>query len=280
MNGTGGLALKDWPARRRFSLVIDWLHSLSIVALVLVVCAATGLVTAAIYVIVTRLAAGGQRDALAAVSPGMLPPMALVFGLLVGFLAAEVWSSSSSAQGAVNNEAGALRSVDLLDREFAAADQQRMDALIRAYIQQVVTREWPAMSHQAATLVVASPELAQALQLALELPADTPGRVAAQREIVTSLQDAFDARRQRIIISESAVNSAKWAGVIALGILTLIAVACVHSPNRRTTAIALTLFASAIVVSLLMIGVQDRPFAGPFKVKPTPLVQVQPPPAS
>jgi hypothetical protein len=29
-----------------------------------------------------------------------------------------------------------------------------------------------------------------------------------------------------------------------------------------------------------MIGVQDRPFAGPFKVKPTPLVQVQPPPAS
>jgi len=280
MNGTGGLALKDWPARRRFSLVIDWLHSLSIVALVLVVCAATGLVTAAIYVIVTRLAAGGQRDALAAVSPGMLPPMALVFGLLVGFLAAEVWSSSSSAQGAVNNEAGALRSVDLLDREFAAADQQRMDALIRAYIQQVVTREWPAMSHQNATLVVASPELAEALQLALELPADTPGRVAAQREMVSSLQDAFDARRQRIIISESAVNSAKWAGVIALGILTLIAVACVHSPNPRTTAIALTLFASAIVVSLLMIGVQDRPFAGPFKVKPTPLVQVQPPPAS
>ena len=276
MNGTGGLALKDWPARRRFSLVIDWLHSLSIVALVLVVCAATGLVTAAIYVIVTRLAAGGQRDALAAVSPGMLPPMALVFGLLVGFLAAEVWSNSSSAQGAVNNEAGALRSVDLLDREFPAADQQRMDALIRAYIQQAVTREWPAMAHQNATLVVASPELAQALQLALELPADTPGRVAAQREIVTSLQDAFDARRQRIIISESAVNSAKWAGVIALGILTLIAVACVHSPNRRTTAIALTLFASAIVVSLLMIGVQDRPFAGPFKVTPTPLVQVQP----
>jgi hypothetical protein len=256
--------------------VIDWLHSLSIVALVLVVCAATALVTAAIYLIVTRLAARGQGDALAGVSPGMLPPIALVFGLLVGFLAAEVWSSTSSAQGAVNSEAGALRSVDLLDRAFPAADQQRMDALIRAYIEEAVSHEWPAMARQNANLVVASPELAQALQLALELPADTPGRALAQREIVTSLEDAFDARRQRIIISESAVNSAKWAGVIALGIITLIAVACVHSANRRTTAIALTLFASAIVVSLLMIGVQDRPFAGPFKVKPTPLVQVQP----
>jgi hypothetical protein len=25
-----------------------------------------------------------------------------------------------------------------------------------------------------------------------------------------------------------------------------------------------------------MIGVQDRPFAGPYKVRPTPLIQVQP----
>jgi hypothetical protein len=29
-------------------------------------------------------------------------------------------------------------------------------------------------------------------------------------------------------------------------------------------------------VSLLMIGVQDRPFAGPYKVQPAPLIQVEP----
>lgn len=259
--------------------MIDWLHSLSIVSLVLVVCAATALVTLAIYTIVVRLAAAGQRDALAALSPGMLPPMALVFGLLVGFLAAEVWSNSSSAQQAINKEAGALRSVDLLDRDFPAADQRRMDLLIRRYIEDVVNREWPAMARQNETLVAAPPTLSQALQVAMGLPADNPGRVVAQREIVTSLEAAFDARRQRIIISESAVNTAKWAGVIALGVLTLIAIACVHSTSRRTSAIAMTLWASAIVVSLLMIGVQDRPFAGPFKVHPTPLIQVEPRPA-
>jgi hypothetical protein len=256
--------------------VIDWLHSLSIVSLVLVVCAATALVTVAIYLIVTRLAAAGQRDTLAALSPGMLPPMALVFGLLVGFLAAEVWSSSSTAQQAVDQEAGALRTVDLLDSDFPAADQRRMDLLVRQYIQQAVSREWPAMAQQNATLVSAPSQMAQALQVALGLPADNPGRVVAQREIVTSLQAALAARRQRIIISESAVNSPKWMGVIALGILTMIAIACVHSINRRTCAIAMTLWALAIVVSLVMIGVQDRPFAGPFRVKPTPMIQVEP----
>jgi hypothetical protein len=256
--------------------MIDWLHGLSVVSLVLVACALTAILTVVIWLTVSRLATAGQRDALAAVSPGMLPPMSLVFGLLVGFLAAGVWSNTSDAQQAVDREAGALRSVDLLDREFPVADQRRLDQLIRSYIEQAVKQEWPAMSKQNATLTVAPPQLAEALRVALALPADDPGRVVAQREIVTSLEAALDARRQRIIISGSEVNSAKWTGVIALGILTLIAVACVHSPNRRTMAIAMTLFASAIAVALLMISVQDRPFAGPYKVKPTPLIQVEP----
>jgi len=32
------------------------------------------------------------------------------------------------------------------------------------------------------------------------------------------------------------------------------------------------------MASVLMIGVQDRPFAGPFHVMPTPLEQVRPAP--
>jgi hypothetical protein len=256
--------------------VVNWLHSLSIGSLLFVTCAGMALVTVAIYLVVTRLATAGQRDALTAVSPGMLPPMALVFGLLIGFLAAGVWTNTSDAQQAVDNEASALRSVDLLDRDFPAADQRRLDLLIRSYIDQAVTHEWPAMARRNATLLAASPQMALALQVALGLPADGPGRVVAQREIVTSLEAALDARRQRILISQSTVNSAKWAGVIALGILTLIAIACVHAANRRTAAIAMTLWASAVVVSLLMIGVQDRPFAGPYHVQPTPLVQVEP----
>ena len=260
--------------------MIDWLYGLSIVPLVLVVSTATALATVAIFVIVTRLAAAGHRDVLMAVSPGLLPPLALVFGLMVGFLAADVWSNSASAQQAVSQEASALRSVDLLDRAFPAADQRRMDLLVTRHIDRAVEHEWPTMADQNATLLVAPPELAAALQLALALPADDPGRVVAQREIVASLEAALDARRQRVIISASAVNSAKWTGVVGLGIITLIAIACVHSANRRTTAVAMTLFASAIVVSLLMIGVQDRPFAGPYRVEPTPLIQVRPLPAT
>ena len=42
------------PPKRRFHRVVNWLHSLSIVSLLLVTCAAAALVTVAIYVVVIR----------------------------------------------------------------------------------------------------------------------------------------------------------------------------------------------------------------------------------
>ena len=100
----------------------------------------------------------------------------------------------------------------------------------------------------------------------------------AQREMVAALETALDARRERIIVSESRINWAKWTGVALLAALTLLAIAFVHSEKRATTAIAMGIFASAVAVCLLMIASQDRPFAGPFAVKPDALVQVMPGP--
>jgi hypothetical protein len=78
----------------------------------------------------------------------------------------------------------------------------------------------------------------------------TEGQKAAQREIVDSLQTALDARRQRIIVSESSVNWVKCTGVILVALLTLIAIAFVHSGNRLTAALAMGIFAAAVAVSL------------------------------
>jgi hypothetical protein len=255
--------------------MIDWLHSLPVGWLVVIVFAATAVIATAIHVAVTGLATGERGVAFAAVSPGLLPPMALIFGLLVGFLAAQVWSDSANAQTDVNREASSLRSVLLLSAEFPSR-QSQMRELIRRQIDLAVTREWPAMARRSETLAIVPAPSASALHLALALPARTPGQIVAQREIVTSLENALDARRQRIIVSRSSVNWAKWAGVITLGLLTLLAVAFVHSANRRTAAIAIALFAAAIAVCVLMIGVQDRPFSGPFRIKPTVLVQIEP----
>ena len=128
----------------------------------------------------------------------------------------------------------------------------------------------------AASITAVPVPLAEALGLALALRPHSEGQKVAQREIVVALETALDARRERIIVSESRVNWAKWTGVVLLAALTLLASALVHSERRATTVIANGIFASAVAVCLLMIASQDRPFAGPFAVKPDPLVQVMP----
>ena len=57
---------------------------------------------------------------------------------------------------------------------------------------------------------------------------------------------------------------------------TLVAIAMVHSDNRRTCAIALTLFAIGVALSVLLIAAYSRPFTGEISVTPKLLKQVIP----
>ena len=125
------------------------------------------------------------------------------------------------------------------------------------------------MASQHATLTAVPAPLAEALRRALALGPHSEGQKVAQREMVVALEIALDARRERIIVSESRVNWAKWTGVVLLAALTLLAIAFVHSEKWATTAIAMGIFASAVAVCLLMIASQDRPFEGPFAVSRT-----------
>jgi hypothetical protein len=263
---------------RRFeeAPVFEWLHEVSVWWMIAIIFSATFAVTAGIFVLVMVLAVGERGRSFKTVSPGMLPPMGLLFALLIGFLAAQVWSDTGQAQGAVNHEASELRSVVLLAHAFPGGTEARMDALVRRQIRGAAEQEWPAMADHRATLTVIPVPLAQALQLALVLDPQNAGQTTAQREIVTALQGALDARRQRIILSESSVNWAKWAGVILLAILTLVAIALVHSDNRLGAALAMGLFAAAVATSLVLIASQDHPFSGPFAVGPDVLQQVMP----
>ena len=84
----------------------------------LFVFAAIYFVAAGVYLVVTGLAIGARARAFKAVSPGMLPPLGIIFGLLVGFVAVQVWNDFDRAKVAVINEASALRGVVLFSETF------------------------------------------------------------------------------------------------------------------------------------------------------------------
>jgi hypothetical protein len=214
-----------------------------------------------------------RAKAFKGMSPGMLPPLGIMFGLLVGFTAAQVWADFEKAKLAVSTEASALRSYVLFASKFPDQQAQLRD-LVSKHIDEVVNKEWPAMAEQKLRYADLPMKLIDILNATLALTATDDGQRLAQREMATALENAFDARRQRILLSHSTVSRVKWFGLLVPGLCALIAIAMVHSDNRLTCAIALALFATGIAFSILLIGCYSTPFTGEVSINPEILKQI------
>ena len=101
------------------------------------------LASMSVLAVVMALASGERSTAFKAVSPGMLPPLGILFGLFVAFTAAQVWTDTDRATTAVTREASALSSVLFLAASFPGEPEARVRSLIQSYIQEAITREWP-----------------------------------------------------------------------------------------------------------------------------------------
>jgi hypothetical protein len=254
--------------------VADWFLNLPVPWMALFVFVAAFVIAGGVYLAVTRLAETEWARAFKAVSPGVLPVLGVLFALLVGFIAVEVWNTFDRAKTAVATEASALRAVLLLARNFPEEQKARIDALINRHIEVAIHEEWPEMARQQATLSPLPTHLLEALHNAFALKPADDSQEAAKPEMIRSLRTALDARRQRIVISESSVGSVKWLAILFQAFCTLVAIAMVHADNRRACAITVTLFATGAALSVLLIAAYSRPFTGEISVTPELLKQV------
>jgi hypothetical protein len=252
----------------------DWLLDLPLPGMAILVFVAVYLVTAAVYLVVIGLAVDARGRAFKALSPGMLPPLGIIFGLLVGFVAVQVWNDFDRAKLAVATEASALRGIIILAESVPAEQRGDLHRLVNRHIEEAVTHEWGSMVHRQLTMATLPTHLIEALKVALVWqPADETQRMV-QREIINDVHRALEARRQRIVVSQSSVSVVKWAAILLQGLCALVAIAMVHSDNRLACAIALAMFATGIAVSVLLIAAYSRPFTGEISVKPALLQQV------
>ena len=254
----------------------DWLYHLPVIWMSVVVIAGTALVAALVYGVAMAFAAHGRAPMLKAVSPVMLTPLAVLFGLIVAFLCSQVWGDAQRANATVAREASALRTVILLAANFPGDAETRIRALVRRHIRDAVDKEWPAMARQEATLATPSAEAAEIPEMTLIVRAQNEAGAVVQREMLLAFQAANDARRERIVISQSSINWIKWTAVFVLAILILFTIAFVHIDNRGTVAVAMTIFSVGAATCIVLIAAHNRPFTGEIRVGPDLLLQIMP----
>jgi hypothetical protein len=158
----------------------DWLHNLPVQWMALAIFGFTYLLAVTVFAAVATLATGERAKSFKAISPGMLPVLGIIFGLFVAFTAAQVWNDNDRASAAVSREARALGAVILLAAGLPAEQEARLRGLVRGYIEQAATVEWPMMARQTASLRAAPPALAETLQLVVSMAPQGPG-VAGDR---------------------------------------------------------------------------------------------------
>lgn len=210
-------------------------------------------------------------------TPSMLTPLSLFTGLLIAFLASRVWTNLDRANSYVANEASALRESVMLTDSLPPKVRDEVRNRIVGYLTFIDEKDWPAMAAGKANLHDLPPDLPQAITAILAFEPQTPGQRVAQRSAVATIEQALAARRSRILLSEATIGSIQWIAVFVLCALVLVTIAMIHVDTRVTCAINLAVFATAVAVCLLILMVNDRPYApGGDMVTPHALHELNP----
>ena len=196
----------------------------------------------------------------------------VIFGILVGFLANDVWDRSRRAAASVRSEAANLTSLyDLLSSSGLPA--LPIDHGIRTYVSAVVEKEWPAMARGEA-----APEADSAqdrlLDAVADLEAEPNSSPAITRVMLDTALKIRDARYERLLLSADYSEGFKWMSVLVIALVGQISVAVVHLERARPHIAAMVIFTSGIVIVLGLIASHQFPFSSALSVSPEPIAEV------
>lgn len=227
------------------------------------------------FMLVSLLSNSGLGGELKATTPVMLTPLSVVAGLVIAFLASRVWANIDHANAHVAHEASALREIAFVSNQLPVRVGQVIRGSLRTYQQFVDKEDWPAMTAGKASLKQAPPGLTDAMATLLSfVPADA-GQQLVQQRAVAAVEQALDARRERLLLSKASLDPTQWIVIFILDLLILVTISMIHVDRRATTAVNLIIFSSALAACLVLLMVNDRPFAaGGNTVMPTPIEEV------
>jgi Protein of unknown function (DUF4239) len=249
-----------------------WLEAQPISVIVLVVFGITYLFAALVFVLVS-IAPANWLHHFKQISSETVTALAVVLGVLLGFLAARVWANYDRALLLVDQEAAALSATLMFAETFPPEIKERLRDAVLGYAKSVVEDEWPAMARREVIAGVPSPALRDALATVLGFTPTRPGEAIAQKRAVVALEEAIEARRSRITLSGINIHRIQWRVIMGLYALVIVTVAMVQAGNRVSTAIALFLVSSATATSFALLLAYDHPLndrGGAF-VEPAPL---------
>ena len=241
--------------------MIHWIESQSTSVITAIVFGVSYLFAALVYAGIAALSGRPTGEQLKAVSPVTLTPLAVILGLLIAFLAARVWENTAHANEYIGQEAGALSKVMLFTNTLPDDVRTKVRDAVEQHVDFVVNHDWPEMAIARADPRAEPKGLTQALAALLSFAPTQSDQLLARQLAVAAVEQAFEARRNRIRLSQVEIAALQWSVVLILSTLILITIAMIHIGKPGAMATTLFIFATATAACLVLLMENDRPFA-------------------
>lgn len=204
----------------------------------------------------------------------MLSGILLPTGLVVAFVASDVWQQENKGRTAVEQEAIAVADIMRTAQHLPAELREQVVGLTDDYVRDIVEREWPLMaqgqaSQKAESLLDALEQTS--IQVDAMAEAAGPDRIGLQqtaKDLRRYTQQIEAARNQRLLVANGRVVLTKWMAVLVLLFVAACVICELHAHQRRAAVMALALFSLGFGATLYLIASYDRPFSGATIIEP------------
>jgi hypothetical protein len=202
------------------------------------------------------------------VVPTYFSAISVLLALLTGFVANDAWERQRQAARVVQNERSNLLATHDLSLA-TVSDMAEIRAALVAYAEALVTDEWPRMTDGQS-----SPRAGAALGQLMTAAADPKHGISGQAAhalLLDAVMNLRTARGERLALADAQGDQSKWLTLMVLAGLTLVAIGLVHLERPVAQVTTLMLFAIAMVTTLGVIALHERPFDGPLATSSAPI---------
>lgn len=240
--------------------MISWLESQSVPVIVGMGYMLCFSLAAVIFIVGWLLSRTKFADDLSFITPSLLTPLGVILGLLLVFLSSRVWTNVDRASTAASLEATAVQELQRVADELPPTVADSIRDGVRAYLKWVQQDDWPSMMSGNGLLRAKLPGLAEAMNALVDLNATVSGQRSVQEAALAAIGKVRDARRARILQSQSFIGTGQWLVVLVLYFHVLLLISTIHIKRPLTMAVALGMFSSAFAICFVLLLMYDRPF--------------------
>jgi hypothetical protein len=191
--------------------------------------------------------------------------MGVFYGLALGLIAVATWENYTEVDAVVSAEAASLTSLYRDLDGYPQPLRNRLESMMREYIQVVLQKEWPAHKRGVA-LEDGDTMLDRFENEVMGFEPSKEREKIAHAEVLRSLDTVLEQRRLRLQAVSTGLPAALWCvvlfGALVNGIITYL----FWIENLTLHAVLVAALATFIGVLIFLTAAMDNPFRGEFSV--------------